>query len=564
MMDHQPQYYNLGQLFAGRLFEIPQYQRAYRWEKKHRDALFSDIERSYEDDQTHFMATVVALHSQKKKVNIFGQEHEYFEIVDGQQRITTLILILKAIAKALDREDPDAKNYGEAIDKELVKPDKASLLLLQTNHDNSRHFENYIKTGNYIKPNDANILADRRLLLSMKDCEDFVENWQSKNCLLEDLVTHVRNRLTFLFHQIGDEALVYRVFEVLNSRGIEVSWFDRLKTMLMAIVFQSGGNRNQLINNIHGGWAEIYRTIGLNNSVDSEVLRFTATLRNTEERSRVFGEEGAVELLRSQAENNEDPGYAASTAISITNELKDVAEAVVKLNENQRLRAVTGIAHARLVATAVYLRSDLSESERASVLRCWENVTFRIFGLYGKDARTGVGDYVRLAWQITQKELPTEKIKSSLVKIGENYTADKAIEEIRQRDCYAEWKTELRYFFHRYEEHLAKEAGQNFDNEHWNHIWSESAAKSIEHILPQSSGEEHIHWLGNLTMLPPDLNSKLQDKSPTEKASSYTQTGILVTQDAAKRINAAGKWSEEEIIARESELLKWAAQEWSD
>ena len=59
------------------------------------------------------------------------------------------------------------------------------------------------------------------------------------------------------------------------------------------------------------------------------------------------------------------------------------------------MNAVTGMAQARLVATAVHLRTDLSAEDKTKVLRQWENVSFRIFGMFGKDARTAVGDYVR-------------------------------------------------------------------------------------------------------------------------------------------------------------------------
>ena len=72
-----------------------------------------------------------------------------------------------------------------------------------------------------------------------RECKAIEADWQSGGNSLEDLVSLLKNRLTFVFHDIGDEALVYTVFEVLNSRGLAVSWFDRLKSMLMAIVFES-------------------------------------------------------------------------------------------------------------------------------------------------------------------------------------------------------------------------------------------------------------------------------------------------------------------------------------
>ena len=75
----------------------------------------------------------------------------------------------------------------------------------------------------------------------------------------------------------------------------------------------------------------------------------------------------------------------------------------------------------------------------------------------------------------------------------------------------------------KFEEHFAEQIGQSFDNEQWTRIWEASVSDSIEHILPQSSEKQHVHWLGNLLLLPPRLNSKLRDLSPTNKYLITTQ-----------------------------------------
>lgn len=71
----------------------------------------------------------------RDRVSILTTDHEIVEIVDGQQRLTTLIILLKATAEAIDRTETAGARVGAEIDELLVKPDKASLLLLQTNHD---------------------------------------------------------------------------------------------------------------------------------------------------------------------------------------------------------------------------------------------------------------------------------------------------------------------------------------------------------------------------------------------------------------------------------------------
>jgi hypothetical protein len=164
-------------LIQGRLFRIPQYQRAYSWRNKEREDLFGDIQRIHDQgkDRSHFMATVVGLRREARIIGLI--EHQVIEIVDGQQRITTLILLLKAIAKAVACSTPGTR-ISRDLNDSLVKDDRATLLLLQSNHDSSNYFATYLRDGTHPPSTDAKTVADRELLSAMADCERFVAGWQ--------------------------------------------------------------------------------------------------------------------------------------------------------------------------------------------------------------------------------------------------------------------------------------------------------------------------------------------------------------------------------------------------
>jgi uncharacterized protein with ParB-like and HNH nuclease domain len=102
-MQLQPILLSMNNLMSGRLFRIPEYQRAYAWGKKQREDLFGDIKRVQASNEDHFMATVVGL--TREKVTIIADQYSIVDIVDGQQRLTTLIILLKAVQKALNRQD---------------------------------------------------------------------------------------------------------------------------------------------------------------------------------------------------------------------------------------------------------------------------------------------------------------------------------------------------------------------------------------------------------------------------------------------------------------------------
>src|ERR1700731_2518932 len=94
MIAIHPQYLSLSKLLDGRLFRIPEYQRAYSWTSDERQDLFGDMLRipAKGPDEGHFMTAVVYL---RRKQEILGtDEFHVVEVVDGQQRLPTLIILL--------------------------------------------------------------------------------------------------------------------------------------------------------------------------------------------------------------------------------------------------------------------------------------------------------------------------------------------------------------------------------------------------------------------------------------------------------------------------------------
>lgn len=144
-MQLNPMHLKVGALLQSRLFRIPEYQRAYSWGSRQRTDLFNDILEAHRSGREHFMATVVALARDARVIG--ADEYRTVELVDGQQRITTLIILLKAIEKALIEEDPAQAKIKRETRELLVKTDDHSLILLQTNHDTSSVFTSYIRLG---------------------------------------------------------------------------------------------------------------------------------------------------------------------------------------------------------------------------------------------------------------------------------------------------------------------------------------------------------------------------------------------------------------------------------
>ena len=558
MLTIHPQYLTLSKLLDGRLFRIPEYQRAYSWTSRERQDLFGDIEKvcAKGQDAGHFMAAVVCLRREKQTLGT--DEFHVLEVVDGQQRLTTLIILLNAIKRPLNRKDKAEAKLKRELTELLVKVEGDELLLLQTNHDSSHHFATFLRAGTSPASASATTLADREILRAIEDCQAFILKWTDGGESLSSLAALLKNRLFFLLHEIEDEQMVYTVFEVLNSRGLDVSWLDRLKSILMGAAFElKNVNLDGLVKELHTVWRSIYSVIGLHQGPSTEVLRFAATLHVTETPNRPLGERDAVEELRRATGTAKKIRDVAAWLLCVTKALDTVTGST-------RLNAVTRVSQARLLATAIHLREDITPKQRKQLLSRWEKVSFRIYGLLRKDARTGVGNYVRLAWQVANKKLSVNAIDKALVEIGEEFPIKEAVDLLRNADCYDGWEAELRYFMFRYEEHLTRKQKLNFRNEQWEKIWMVSPSESIEHIWAKSKApDKYRHRLGNLVLLPPKLNSTLQDKPAKNKAAHYRKTGLLIAGEVADVIDAS-RWKSSSIEERKERLIEWAAKEWAD
>lgn len=558
MITIQPQYLSLTKLLDGRLFRIPEYQRAYSWMSHQREDLFNDIGRTYSkgEDEGHFMAAMVCL--RRGKQTLGTDEFQIMEVVDGQQRLTTLIILLNSIKLALDRQKHPEKKLAGELSELLVKAEGDELLLLQTNHDSSHYFANFLRKGKSAPSEAAETLADREILKAIEECSVFVKAWSDGGKPLLALAALLKNRLFFLLHEIGEEKAVYTVFEVLNSRGLDVSWMDRLKSVLMGSAFElKNSNASGVIDDLHTTWRDIYHVIGLRQGLSTESLRFAATLRANAAPSRPLGEEDSVAALRAEASTAKDIRSVAAWLLRVTQACDEIAK-------NVRINAVTRISQARLLAAAIHLREDIKPADRTALLARWEKVTFRIYGMLAYDARTRVGEYVRLAWRIANDGLTPSKISAAIGEIGAEFNIDDAVNTLREDNCYEGWEVELRYVLFRYEEALARQQKLNFSNEQWAKIWMKSPSDSIEHIWARSNAsEKNKHRLGNLLLLPPGLNSKLQDRSPEDKAEAYRQTGLLIAGSVADAIEKDG-WGPKAIEKREEDILAWARTEWAD
>lgn len=221
----------------GRKNIVPRFQRDYSWGTEQWDDLWQDILNMISDSEDHYMGYLVLQSSDKA--------NKEFLIIDGQQRFTTITLIILAAIKSIQRliaEDEDVENnrqrvqsltetYIGHIDPISLEYDNTLIL----NRNNNGYYKDYIvKLGDL---RTRNLSVTEKL---MKNCfEWFDENLKGKYGTGKEYAEFIVNLVDNLFFTVivvNDDMNAFRVFETLNARGVQLSSADLLKNYFFSLV----------------------------------------------------------------------------------------------------------------------------------------------------------------------------------------------------------------------------------------------------------------------------------------------------------------------------------------
>lgn len=243
-MINQVHPYKISQIFeigSKTIYKIPKYQREYTWGVNEWNQLFDDI---ISNEEGYFLGSYICV-----STRTMGTPE--LELIDGQQRFTTISILLAAIYSRLNKNreklDEDEistlinikKELTYNVEKGIYKPK----LLLQVQNSNlddylSLLYENEIISDKIKKPNNA---GNRRIYKAFKyfnKCIDeyINENLHEKNneiSLLLDL-KDIFNEAIIVGIEVDSHKDAYMLFESLNNRGIPLSAVDLIKNTLIS------------------------------------------------------------------------------------------------------------------------------------------------------------------------------------------------------------------------------------------------------------------------------------------------------------------------------------------
>ncbi len=229
----------LSSLLEGKLFKIPDYQRGYAWEEKQWKDFVQDIDALIDDKIiSHYTGTVVIYQSPEKPTEDYGTKKlEVVDIVDGQQRLTTCSLYLSIILNKLI--ELGSEEFKGELPIYLFNGSKSKLVL---NNDTADFYFDLITKG--IANVETNTIHQKKLLEGYDYLKKHIDTQLGKRQensedYLRSLFDALIRKLNFSFYPIEVESEIGMTFELMNSRGKELSSMELLKNYLMYWVYRN-------------------------------------------------------------------------------------------------------------------------------------------------------------------------------------------------------------------------------------------------------------------------------------------------------------------------------------
>ncbi len=478
--DENPaKYLSLESIFKNRTFKIPDYQRGYAWDTRQVDDLINDIMLLMENQNTHFTGTIVAIRSDERDA--------LFDIVDGQQRLTTILIILKCIH---DRNVPQYSYLFEQYIERKINGD--SIVVLKHNKESKDFYYDYIIRDN--KP-DPEVNSHENL----KTAKEKIEKWLKDFSESEKIVEILTHRLKFIFFTPDDFKEAGLMFEVINNRGKRLSELEKIKNYFIyySTIFESKSLRD-FINN---KWSEILKY--LNKSLISSKQEENQFLRYT---YLVFYSHSKDESWHVYRQLKEEwhpiSGISTNSLDESTEKIREYIEFLVQSakalafldnhnffcstdrgdNKKDLLIKVLGYIRCHPVRASIMplyllimtkmMQGKCSTKTTVELLNILERLNFRVYVLPKVTSRADSKQaelfrYANEFYGTAMDDTAMSKLKDKLIEFTlSNCSADTLVKNLTidkdDPEDYERWHG-LRYFLARYEEHLQSKKSTTFD-----------------------------------------------------------------------------------------------------
>lgn len=597
---------SIQEIFQDKLFKIPDYQRGYAWEKKQWQDLIDDLE-LMEDSQEHYTGTLV-IHSSNENDDVYdddGNVFKQFDVVDGQQRLTTISILINELSSEFIKLEAKGKQLSKGIKKKYIFSIKDDEILpkLTLNRDTNEFYKKNI-ISDKASVAGANIMSEQRLIEAKKYFKVFFEQKHKElddNYFkwLEKFYAKISSKMKLTVYQVPKATEVGVIFEVMNNRGKQLTEMEKVKNYLLYLASKlicSGGK--ELGENINQTWTYIFESLMLANASgwdENQLLRNNWIMSMEYNPKKWDGCDSIKskfnlkkykenhEQLRNDIRNyvnllrecctaycdiiNPKRDGAFSKNFSDVSAKKDIAEMTVKI-----LR-IGAVASFMPVLFAVRLKYPDNNKLYFQFLELCEKFAFRVYRYAGRRSNAGQTTLFKYGYELFNDIDSVHNIYDKIRSLLLHYAPNNEFEQDTNRvgDNWYDWFG-IKYLLYEYELHCASKNPVLMD---WVYLQKKDKQDSIEHILPQTPNKpywknnwtkvqinEATHDIGNLVITFDNSvysNNDFETKKgiPSQKG-CYSNSSLF----SERELTTYEDWTYEIFMQRREKISQWILERW--
>lgn len=548
-------------------YSVPDYQRPYSWEKDQWADFWTDLKTI--EDGTHFLGSIVLI----KHDGGFNQLAK-LEVVDGQQRLTTISLLFCAMQSQYE-ELGDPNGISELISDEYLNERDDSnnkqpkLSLSQYDGDDYKHI---------VEERENAVHEDSRLLRALRYFEKKLSDHTTDE--LDELRARLTKQMTIVVVECDTPGSAFRLFETLNNRGMELSSIDLMKNSLLQTATYKYGSDSEEYEHIRNQWEVLLQDVV--HQIDHPNRFFRHFIMSREKPNY----EGNVSSRKLYDVFNEiidsrldEVGISIDEYVDAMVDISDMYMGIIDASidtyggkqskkVNSRLRNLNdiGASHSRTLILRSIEEFDDS-TKTIEVLRLLESFMTR---WRVTDLTTGASldrIFSELCSNAFEESDPIDAIRQRLKEEApgdDEFKAKFASSEFKQNSM-------TRYVLDTLErEHYSTGGGKTYDR----------ASVDIEHIAPQAavSADKYSSWkelldvgeaeyknqyrnrIGNLTLLEESLNEEASANPFQQKKDQYRLSDFQMTEHVRSNYS---DWNTDTIERRSEELAETAVDIWN-
>jgi uncharacterized protein with ParB-like and HNH nuclease domain len=548
---------NFGDIIKGdKSYEVPLFQRDYSWKESNWDDLWQDIINAKKSDNNHYMGSLVLITKNSK----------VFNIIDGQQRLTTLSLLSLAVIDIFNNliEQKIAKKKNEERRDILMTnyigfKNTKSLLFnpkLKLNQINDPFYSTYLvqfdKAINPKKLSTSNKLIYSAYEFFKDKIKKEIFDKSGKIDDVIDFIEFISDSLQFIQITVTDDLDAYLVFETLNDRGLDLTVTDLFKNYLFSRVAVTSHTH------IKNKWDNILKTINFKDF--SIFLRYywiskynliTEKELFKEIKQKITNEKEVIEILTDlekyselfmalsnpndefwNSHSKETKSYLSELSLFGTRQPYPLLmSAYVKFNSSNFTQVL------KMARTIAFRYTIISELRTNQLEQVYSKSATKIFNGQSTNPSMFFSDLSPL---YVNDDLFQQNFASKTIKT----TSKNKL---------------VRYILYTIENHINQ--GHIIDYE--------KDKGTIEHILPenatsiwnkdfiQKDQKEYVYRLGNYTILESKINKDADGKLINEKIKFYKKSSYSLSKEFDLT-----EWNPTKLKIRQTKLAKYASQIW--